>query len=117
MISTPFLKLDVDPDLELLRDSVHRFAREKIAPRAADIDRDNDFPHEYWAEFGKLGFLGITAEEQYGGTNQGYLAQIIAMEEISRASASVGLSYAVHANLVINQMQLHANAEQKNRYL
>lgn len=102
---------------DLLRDSVYHFARREIAPIAAQIDADNHFPNQLWKKLGDLGLLGITVSEEYGGANMGYLAHAIAMEEISRASASVGLSYGAHSNLCVNQIFLNGNAEQKARYL
>jgi isovaleryl-CoA dehydrogenase len=108
---------DLGDDIDLLRDSIARFAADKIAPRAAEIDQSNEFPRELWPELGQLGLLGITAEQEYGGTSLGYLAHVVAVEEISRASASVGLSYAAHANLCVNQITLWGNAEQKQKYL
>ncbi|HJU50339.1 MAG TPA: acyl-CoA dehydrogenase family protein, partial [Pseudogulbenkiania sp.] len=102
---------------EMLRDSVKAFADAEIAPRAADIDRDNLFPADLWQKFGDLGLLGITVEEEYGGSNMGYLAHMIAMEEISRASASVALSYGAHSNLCVNQIRKNGNEDQKRRYL
>jgi isovaleryl-CoA dehydrogenase len=108
---------DLGDDINLLRDSIARFAADKIAPRAAEIDQSNEFPRELWPELGQLGLLGITAEQEYGGTSLGYLAHVVAVEEISRASASVGLSYAAHANLCVNQITLWGNAEQKQKYL
>ncbi|MDN0084881.1 isovaleryl-CoA dehydrogenase [Crenobacter sp. SG2305] len=106
-----------DDSFELLRDTVRDFAEREIAPRAADIDRDNLFPADLWRKFGELGLLGITAGEEYGGANMGYLAHMIAMEEISRASASVGLSYGAHSNLCVNQINKNGSAAQKARYL
>ena len=102
---------------DLLRDSVYHFASREIAPLAAQIDIDNAFPKALWKKLGDLGLLGITVSEAYGGANMGYLAHAIAMEEISRASASVGLSYGAHSNLCVNQISLNGNAEQKSRYL
>jgi len=104
-------------DLDTLRDTVAKFAAERIAPLAADIDRTNRFPRELWPQLGELGLLGITVEEQYGGTGLGYLAHVLAMEEISRASAAVGLSYGAHSNLCVNQLRRWGNAAQKERYL
>jgi len=102
---------------DLLRDSVAGFAAEKIAPRAAAIDRDNDFPRDLWPELGALGLLGITVEEDLGGTGMGYLEHCVAMEEVSRASAAVGLSYGAHSNLCVNQIRRNGSAEQKRRFL
>ncbi|HJY40225.1 MAG TPA: isovaleryl-CoA dehydrogenase [Steroidobacteraceae bacterium] len=104
-------------DLDTLRDTVAKFAAERIAPLAADIDRSNRFPRELWPQLGELGLLGITVEEQYGGTGLGYLAHVLAMEEISRASASVGLSYGAHSNLCVNQMRRWGTPAQKEKYL
>jgi isovaleryl-CoA dehydrogenase len=104
-------------DTELLRESVRRFARERVAPLAAEIDRSNQFPTHLWKEMGALGLLGITASEDHGGAGLGYLAHCIAVEELSRASASVGLSYAAHSNLCVNQINRHGSAEQKQRFL
>ena len=104
-------------DIEALRDSVRRFARERVAPLAGEIDRGNQFPAQLWQEMGDLGLLGITASADYGGLGLGYLAHCVAMEELSRASASVALSYAAHSNLCINQIQRNGTAEQKQRYL
>lgn len=102
---------------DLLRESVQQFARKEIAPIAAKIDEENLFPHPLWRKLGDMGLLGITVSETYGGANMGYLAHCIAMEEISRASASVGLSYGAHSNLCVNQIYLNGNAQQKQRYL
>ena len=104
-------------DLDLLRESVWNFARDRIAPRAADIDSQNQFPRDLWPELGSMGLLGITAEAEYGGSGMGYLAHVVAMEEISRASASVGLSYGAHSNLCVNQMKRWGTEDQKARYL
>ncbi len=104
-------------ELDLLRDTVRDFATDRIAPRAAEIDASNEFPADLWPELGELGLLGITVEENYGGSELGYLAHVIAMEEISRASASVGLSYGAHSNLCVNQLRRWGNDEQKQKYL
>ena len=104
-------------DLDMLRASVRSFANDRIAPIAADIDASNTFPRELWPEFGALGLLGITVEEAYGGSELGYLAHVIAMEEISRASAAVGLSYGAHSNLCVNQIRRWGTEEQKQTYL
>jgi isovaleryl-CoA dehydrogenase len=104
-------------DIDALRTSIAQFARDRIAPLAADIDRDNRFPRELWPELGDLGLLGITVEEQYGGTGLGYLAHVVAMEEISRASAAVGLSYGAHSNLCVNQLRRWGTPAQKEKYL
>jgi len=106
-----------DETLTLLRDTISQFAQQEIAPKAAAIDQNNQFPRELWPKLGELGLLGITAEEQYGGAGMGYLAHVIAMEEISRASGSVGLSYGAHSNLCVNQLQRYGTAEQKKQYL
>src|SRR5262245_38760818 len=104
-------------DLDTLRATVAKFAAERIAPLAADIDRDNRFPRELWPELGDLGLLGITVEEAAGGTGLGYLAHVVAMEEISRASGAVGLSYGAHSNLCVNQLRRWGTPAQKERYL
>jgi len=104
-------------DIDLLRESVAAFAADRIAPRAADIDESNEFPRDLWPELGELGLLGITVEEEYGGSGLGYLAHVVAMEEISRASASVGLSYGAHSNLCVNQLRRWGNADQRQRFL
>jgi isovaleryl-CoA dehydrogenase len=104
-------------DLDQLRRTVHDFSRDKIAPRAAEIDRDNVFPRDLWPQMGELGLHGITVEEEWGGSGLGYLAHCVAMEEVSRASASVGLSYGAHSNLCVNQIRRNATEEQKRRYL
>jgi isovaleryl-CoA dehydrogenase len=104
-------------EIDALRESVSRFAADRIAPIAAAVDRDNAFPMHLWKEFGNLGLLGITASEDYGGAGMGYVAHCVAMEEISRASASVGLSYGAHSNLCVNQIMRNGSAEQRARYL
>ncbi|AMD01063.1 isovaleryl-CoA dehydrogenase [Halomonas chromatireducens] len=116
---TPYQPLDfgLDDELNMLRDQVNAFARDEIAPRAAEIDEKNEFPNDLWQKFGDMGLLGITVSEEDGGTGMGYLAHCIAMEEISRASASVGLSYGAHSNLCVNQLKINASAEQKAKYL
>jgi len=105
------------PELDEVRTQVRRFARERIAPRAEEIDRSNEFPRDLWPELGAAGLLGITVPERWGGANLGYLAHIIVMEEISRASGSVGLSYGAHSNLCMNQIMLNGNDAQRDRYL
>ncbi|MEC5322647.1 MULTISPECIES: isovaleryl-CoA dehydrogenase [unclassified Aurantimonas] len=104
-------------EINALREMVHRFAQETIAPRAAEIDRTNEFPNELWKELGALGLLGVTVEEEYGGSAMGYLAHCVAIEEISRASASVGLSYGAHSNLCVNQIRRNGTEDQKRKYL
>ncbi|HLQ86412.1 MAG TPA: isovaleryl-CoA dehydrogenase [Salinisphaeraceae bacterium] len=111
------LDFSLGEDIEQLRDLVQKFAANEIAPRAAQIDQDNEFPNELWPQFGDIGLLGLTVEEEYGGTELGYLAHVVAMEEISRASASVGLSYGAHSNLCVNQLRINGNEEQKRKYL
>ncbi|MER8726851.1 isovaleryl-CoA dehydrogenase [Mesorhizobium sp. M1027] len=114
---TQTLNFGLDEDIEALRDLVRRFAQEKIAPIAAEIDRSNEFPAQLWVELGGLGLLGITADPDFGGSGMGYLAHVVAMEEISRASASVGLSYGAHSNLCVNQINRWATQAQKEKYL
>ena len=111
------LNFDLGETMDMLRDTVRAFAAEEIAPRAADIDHQNVFPIDLWRKFGDLGLLGITVEEEYGGSGLGYLAHVIAVEEISRASASVGLSYGAHSNLCVNQIRRNGTEEQKRKYL
>ena len=116
-MTIPSLDFDCGDELTMLRDSVRSFAKAEIAPRAAEIDRDNEFPADLWKKFGELGLLGMTVSEEYGGADMGYLAHIVAMEEISRASASVGLSYGAHSNLCVNQIRRNGSAAQKAKYL
>ncbi|MCB8890070.1 isovaleryl-CoA dehydrogenase [Vreelandella malpeensis] len=111
------LDFGLDEDMNMLRREVNAFATREIAPRAAEIDRQNEFPADLWQKFGELGLLGITVSEEDGGSGMGYLAHCIAMEEISRASASVALSYGAHSNLCVNQIKRNASPEQKARYL
>jgi isovaleryl-CoA dehydrogenase len=113
----PTLKFGLGEDIDLLRDAVYQMCRKEIAPRAADIDRSNSFPMDLWQTFGAMGLLGITVEESYGGSGMGYLAHAVVMEEISRASASVGLSYGAMSNLCLNQLRKNGSEEQKIRYL
>ena len=103
--------------IDMLRSTVRQFAADEIAPRAGEIDRANAFPMDLWPKMGDLGLLGITVGDEFGGTAMGYLAHVIAMEEISRASASVGLSYGAHSNLCVNQIQRNGSVEQKRKYL
>jgi len=117
MLNFRSLNFALGEDIDMLRDTVQQFAADEIAPRAADIDRTNQFPSELWRKMGDLGLLGITVEEAYGGTQMGYLAHIVAMEEISRASASIGLSYGAHSNLCVNQIRRNGSEAQKKKYL
>ncbi|GAA5317465.1 MAG: isovaleryl-CoA dehydrogenase [Candidatus Pelagadaptatus aseana] len=116
-VSYPTLNFDLGEDIDMLRDSVYNFCQAELAPRAEEIDRTNEFPMDMWRKFGDMGLLGLTVEEEYGGTNMGYLAHCVAMEEISRASASVGLSYGAHSNLCVNQIRKNGTHEQKLKYL
>jgi isovaleryl-CoA dehydrogenase len=111
------LDFDLGETVDMLREQVAAFAAAEIAPRAADIDRSNSFPPDLWPKLGALGLLGITVEEEYGGAAMGYLEHAIAMEEVSRASASVGLSYGAHSNLCVNQLRRNGNPEQRRKYL
>jgi isovaleryl-CoA dehydrogenase len=115
--SAQALDFDLGDMVGALRNQLEDFADKEVAPRAAEIDRSNEFPMDLWKKFGDLGVLGITVEEEYGGAGLGYLEHAVAMEEISRASASVGLSYGAHSNLCVNQIRRNGNAEQKKRYL
>ena len=116
-MNLPGLNFQLGEEIDALRDAVYAFAQGEIAPRAAEIDRNDQFPMDLWRKMGELGVLGITVEEAYGGANMGYLAHMIAMEEISRASASVGLSYGAHSNLCVNQIRRNGNEAQKQKYL
>ena len=117
MASFPTLDFDLGADVDMLRDTVRHFAAREIAPRAAQTDQSNEFPMDLWRKLGELGLHGITVEEKYGGTGMGYLAHVVAMEEVSRASASVGLSYGAHSNLCVNQINRNGTEAQKRRYL
>ena len=116
-MNSPSLDFGLGETLAILRETVHNFADSEIAPRASEIDRSNEFPLDLWPSLGRLGLLGITVEEEYGGTNMGYLAHVVAMEEVSRASASIGLSYGAHSNLCVNQIRRNGQPDQKRRYL
>ncbi|MCP9481553.1 isovaleryl-CoA dehydrogenase [Shimia sp. CNT1-13L.2] len=111
------MNFDLGEDVNAMREMVHRFAQERIKPMAADVDLKNEFPNELWKEFGELGLLGVTVPEEYGGAGMSYLAHVIVVEEIARASASVSLSYGAHSNLCVNQIKLNGNEEQKQKYL
>jgi isovaleryl-CoA dehydrogenase len=115
--SLPGLDFDLGSDVEMLRETVRDFTSDKIAPIADEIDRSNKFPRELWPQLGALGLLGITVEEEFGGSGLGYLAHCVAMEEISRGSAAIGLSYGAHSNLCVNQIRRNGSDEQKRRYL
>jgi isovaleryl-CoA dehydrogenase len=118
-MNTSYAMLDhgLGEDLDMLRDLVYKFCKSEIAPRAAEIDKENEFPADLWRKMGDLGILGITVAEEFGGSNMGYLAHVVVMEEISRASASVGLSYGAHSNLCVNQIHTNGSADQKTKYL
>jgi isovaleryl-CoA dehydrogenase len=113
----PSLNFDLGEDIDMLRNTVRQFAQAELAPRAQQIDHDNEFPMDMWKKFGGMGLLGVTVKEQFGGSDMGYLAHTVAMEEISRASASVGLSYGAHSNLCVNQIHKNGTEEQKEKYL
>ena len=117
MTNLPGLNFQLGEDIDALRDAVRDFAQAEIAPRAAEADHTDQFPMDLWQKFGDLGVLGITVGEEYGGANMGYLAHMVAMEEISRASASIGLSYGAHSNLCVNQINRNGNEAQKAKYL
>ncbi|TVT47325.1 MAG: isovaleryl-CoA dehydrogenase [Denitromonas halophila] len=116
-MNIPSLNFELGETIDMLRDAVWDFASNEIAPRATEIDQTNEFPAELWKKLGDLGLHGMTAEEEYGGTQMGYLAHIVALEEVSRASASVGLSYGAHSNLCVNQIRRNGTAAQKQKYL
>ncbi|MEE2721944.1 MAG: isovaleryl-CoA dehydrogenase [Pseudomonadota bacterium] len=113
----PALDFDLGPTADMLQQSIFDFAQAKIAPQAAEIDQSNEFPMELWQQMGEVGLLGITVEEEYGGAGMGYLEHVLAMEEVSRASASVGLSYGAHSNLCVNQIRRNGNEDQRKKYL
>ena len=113
----PNLNFGLGEELDMLRDAVYQMCQKEIAPRAAQIDRDNEFPADLWRKFGDMGLLGITVEDEYGGSNMGYLAHAVVMEEISRASGSVGLSYGAMSNLCLNQLRKNGSEAQKHKYL
>ncbi len=115
---TTSMNFSLGEEIEALRELTHRFAQAEIKPFAGEIDETNEFPRErLWTRLGELGLLGVTVEEEYGGANKGYLAHCVAMEEISRASASVGLSYGAHSNLCVNQIRRNGTAAQREKYL
>ncbi len=113
----PSLNFNLGETADMLRDAVRSFSADEIAPRADEIDRTDQFPMDLWKKMGDLGVLGVTVEEDYGGAGMGYLEHVVAMEEISRASASVGLSYGAHSNLCVNQIRRNGNEDQKRKYL
>jgi len=113
----PSLNFDLGETAEMMRDAVMSFTADEITPKAAEIDQQNEFPNELWRKMGDLGILGITVEEEFGGAGMGYLEHVVAMEEVSRGSASVGLSYGAHSNLCVNQIRRNGNQAQKERYL
>ncbi|TBN43884.1 isovaleryl-CoA dehydrogenase [Paracoccus subflavus] len=114
---TQGMEFDLGDDVNALRDMVHRWAQDRVKPIAAEVDRSNEFPNDLWTEMGDLGLLGITVPEEFGGSGMGYLAHVVATEEIARASASVSLSYGAHSNLCVNQIKLNGTDEQRRKYL
>ncbi|MEO9819368.1 MAG: isovaleryl-CoA dehydrogenase [Paracoccaceae bacterium] len=114
---THSMRFDLGEDVNAMRDMVHAWAQDRLKPLAAQTDETNEFPSELWTEFGELGLLGVTVDEQYGGAGMGYLAHVVAIEEIARASASVALSYGAHSNLCVNQINLNGTTEQREKYL
>ena len=115
--SYPTLNFGLGEDIEMLRDQVYQFAQNEIAPLAEQADADNQFPNQLWKKLGDMGLLGVTVSEQYGGSDMGYLAHTIAMEEVSRASGGIGLSYGAHSNLCVNQIYKNGNDAQREKYL
>ncbi|HBO00763.1 MAG TPA: acyl-CoA dehydrogenase, partial [Alteromonas macleodii] len=115
--SYPTLNFGLGEDIEMLRDQVYQFAQNEIAPLAEQADADNQFPNQLWTKLGDMGLLGVTVSEQYGGSDMGYLAHTIAMEEVSRASGGIGLSYGAHSNLCVNQIFKNGNDAQREKYL
>uniref|UniRef100_UPI0028AE2B39 acyl-CoA dehydrogenase family protein n=1 Tax=Stenotrophomonas sp. TaxID=69392 RepID=UPI0028AE2B39 len=113
----PTLNFDLGEEIDMLRESVAQFAAAHIAPLAAEADAGNHFPNQLWRQLGEQGLLGMTVEEEYGGSGMGYLAHVVAMEEISRASGGIGLSYGAHSNLCLNQLRKNASEAQKHKYL
>jgi len=116
-MNTAFMNFDLGEDIDQLRDTTAQFSSREIAPLASQADRDNAFPMQLWPKLGELGLLGLTVEEEYGGSGMGYLAHVVAMEEISRGCAAIGLSYGAHSNLCVNQLRRHGTPEQKRRFL
>ena len=116
-VSYPTLNFDLGEEIDMLRDQVYQFSQAEIAPLAETSDNDNHFPNQLWPKLGEMGLLGVTVSEQYGGCEMGYLAHTVAMEEVSRASAGIGLSYGAHSNLCVNQIYRNGSDEQKDKYL
>ena len=113
----PAMNFNLGDTVDMLRDTVRSFTSDKIAPIADEVDRSNEFPRELWPQFGELGLLGLTVEEEYGGTGMGYLEHCVAMEEVSRGSAAIGLSYGAHSNLCVNQIRRNGSEDQKHKFL